>query len=298
MNFSIIMPVSQKTDLVEIALYNLRTYSYNHAHEILLMGNNESSHFLEWLKKKKYWLKKHNITYHHCDIDMNAIAKHEEPDRSGEPIAGSLIATAMNMGIEAAKNDWIVGISDDDLFYSKNWDKPILDIIDNYDPTNSVLRPVHVQPRFQLEGEEVTVSRFWESASWRDICQHYYAIPTTVEINNTWGITENDWNKLVEIVSRDNDIRNQKCGIQERIHWIPLIIHKDLIEKVGGWDTTYEHAYSFDIYFDDVLGKHNVTKYQPSNSFVLHKGLLLKEWLTKEGLDFINSDKPSTKKDN
>jgi len=284
-NFSILIPIRRKIEQLEIAIYNLREYSYNKNHEILLLGNCETSDMFQWLEKRKKWLEKHKIRYHHCDFTLEDVAKFpKDHSQYGKPMDGSATAMALNIGIKIATYDWIVAISDDDLFYSKDWDKPFFDLIEKNNAVSYVFRPIHVQPGKELRGEELTFPKFWGDA-WRHFSLHRKVVPVIRKEDNF--ITEDEWNEAVEIVKKEA-VDYETCGRRLEMHWIPLLIHRDLLERIKGWPE--KAGPGFDLHFDDRLGNLGITKVRPGNSLVLHKGIERQFLLTKKGQEFIKDE--------
>jgi hypothetical protein len=278
MNFSILVPIFRKTEELEIAIYNLRTYSYIKEHEILILGNDETENMLKWLDNRKDWLRKHNIRYHHCRMPYEKLATY--PD--GGYVHGARCAAAMNIGVEIATYDWICGISDDDLFYSYHWDKPIIDIIPKYDMMKYVFRPTHVQPRMEVEGE-ISVEDFW-GEKYDYLVSHYRVIKPTIER----FVTELEWNVIVAKMSQSGVIDIEPCGMRKKLHWLPMIMSRALIKAIGGWSLDKQHASCIDIEFDDRLAKKGISKVRCRDSFVLHKGIERKHLLTEKARKFID----------
>ena len=290
-NFSILVPIRRKMEQLEIAIYNLREYSYNKNHEILLLGNCETPEMLDWLKRRQNWLKKHRIRCYSCDLDIDKISRFPEGPLTERRMDGSATAMALNIGVDVATYDWIVAISDDDLFYSKDWDKPFFSLIKKMDYMKHVFRPVHVQPKKELFGEELTVEKFWGSA-WKHFSAHRKSVTATRKEHNF--LPEDEWNRVVEVVKREK-VDFEKCGERMEMHWIPFLFHRDLI-KQGPFNNLYGNGWSenmgpgFDLNFDDRLGYFGITKVRPGNSLVLHKGLERQFLLTKKGQKFISEE--------
>jgi hypothetical protein len=211
---------------------------------------------------------------------------------------GIRAAAAMNMGTAATSSEWVATFGDEDLVFMKNWDVALWDVLRDHDPMQFVSTPVMVTPDLRDPYPEVLTAA-WIHAQ-RDLCCHKLTLPLPVKFSRdllSGRLTYDTFLRFYEIGKMGGCI-NERCGERRMCHWVPMITHRKLFDRVGGYPTHDRAASSFDLVFDDSLRALGVTKRMPLDHMVLHTKHYVymsdevdREWADKTLLDSIAHDR-------
>lgn len=218
-------------------------------------------------------------------------------DSYGSPAlhtGGQRTAAALNLGIERASTPWMVGIGDEDLCLQPGWDRALWQALDGRDPLKYVSTLSMVMPKV-FEGDPLPPA----TSGWvKNSVNSQLSFPVRPEHASTKGarISHAMFCAFTNVASSP-DVLEERCAERLACHWVPLLMHRDLLGKVGGWPTREDSAYSFDIALDDDLAKLGVVKRMPRDAFALHTkhALYLDEetdrtWASPEWLDDVGRE--------
>lgn len=192
--------------------------------------------------------------------------------------------------IESLPDDeWICYGYTSDLVCSKEWDKHIVQAIEQ-GGDDKVYVPMFIETRggggveccANIEGAEITAERIWDH--WRrHICCHALTYPTPTK----GYITEEDFDNYIEIANqagKGNII--ERCG--ERAYgYYDVMIMKNRYAKSALYYIRGK-GFGFDLEFDNALGRAGLLKVVVTKSFVLHPWVPV-EW---EGEGGSHQDQP------
>lgn len=182
---------------------------------------------------------------------------------------GLRAAGAMNMGIRASTSDWTAVFGDEDLVFARGWDAALWGALWDRDPMRTASLPVMVMPHVEESFPE-PLAADWIHAQ-RGRCCHQLSYPIAPEYAQLWGgrITYDGFERFVE-VAKQSGVHEERCGERRLCHWVPMLMHKDLFWSVGGYPTADAASCSFDITFDDALGRAGIVKRMPLDHMILH----------------------------
>jgi hypothetical protein len=187
---------------------------------------------------------------------------------------GLRAAAAMNMGTAAGTTDWVVVFGDEDCVFRKDWDVALWEVIKDRDFMRFVSTPVMVMPRVHDEMTAPVPARR-VTAEWihaqRNRCCHQLTYPILAKHGelNSGRIYQETFESFAKTASLSG-VHEESCGERRMCHWVPLIMHKQLFNKMGGYPTTDRAACSFDLVLDDTLRDMGVRKRMPLDHPMLH----------------------------
>lgn len=181
---------------------------------------------------------------------------------------GLRMSAALNVGVEAATTEWIVGIGDEDLALPHNWDEALWRGLHEKNYQTNVSTLVLCQPEiFELWPQPITREWIHETrkSNW-----HRLAFPLTREQSS--GGCRIRWESFLKFsaTGAQPGIGDEACGERRAMHWVPFLMHKSLIDGVGRWPISDVCAMSPDMELDNLLAVAGVRKRMPLDSFVLH----------------------------
>lgn len=188
---------------------------------------------------------------------------------------GLRCSAALNVGVEAASTEWIVGIGDEDLCFLPGWDHDLWRGLEGKDPMKTVSTLTMVMPNVWPSWEAGFIrphvpTRSWIHAS-RSMACHQLSFPlheNERDILRT-RIGESTWRTYAE-QARLPGIHEEACGVRNMCHWVPMLMHRDLLKKAGMWPVDEAAASANDIELDNRLGALGVKKRMPLDAHVLH----------------------------
>jgi len=269
---TIVIPVIARRapiNAVEACLRSL-VYNSNLQNEIIIVKDRfetyapESRELKNWLDSKSLWFNKHNIKT--VDCQRTESLKHEE---LGAYIAG-------NYGAEIAENDWVILYSDCDFYYHTNWDKNLLNTVESFlraddDATTKYsFTPVMVRlvstVEFYIEMERGGIVPP-EKQNAYDITR----LNGCLYFNRARGeISESEMLSFGDRVIIPHQYTIELCGSRLITNYWPNILHKDLLNKIGGLPEDPTPNISCDLMFDTKLHKHGILKVTPLDSLFFH----------------------------
>jgi len=183
---------------------------------------------------------------------------------------GLRAAAAMNMGTAAATSDWVAVFGDEDCVFMQNWDKVLWSALQDHDPMQYVSLPVMVMTQMRDPYPE-TVSPSWIHAQ-RSTCCHQLTFPLARKHAESLTSGRLSYDSMLRFAERAKmgGCVNERCGDRRMCHWVPMLMHRKLFERAGGYPTSDQAASSFDLVFDDTLRAMNVTKRMPLDHMILH----------------------------
>ena len=210
------------------------------------------------------------IDSHRALLDEHGIKVLEFVGDESRWTGGLRAAAAMNMGTGASSADWIATFGDEDCVFMQDWDKALWSALKDHDPMQYVSLPVMVMPQLREPYPEA-VSPSWIHAQ-RSGCCHQLTFPLAKKdtLSLTGGrLSYGSFLKFVDLATMGGCV-NERCGDRRMCHWVPMLMHRKLFERVGGYPTTDQAASSFDLVFDDALRALGVTKRMPLDHMILH----------------------------
>ena len=88
--------------------------------------------------------------------------------------------------------------------------------------------------------------------------------PTSVRVS------ERSWHGYTAANAHSGPVHTEPCGTRDKCHWVPMLMHRDLLIRAGCWTIQDQDAMSYDIALDNRLGEMGVTKRMPIDELVLH----------------------------
>jgi hypothetical protein len=180
---------------------------------------------------------------------------------------------ALNVGVEAASTDWIVGIGDEDLVFTRGWDEALWGALHDRDPMMTVATPVFIQPTmYHPPMAKSDITREWIHAQ-RALNAHCLPFPIAREFATDFMSARIGYTSFVDLITlraAQTGVHEEACGERRMCHWVPMLMYRPLLRKVGGWPLDDAHAFSYDIGLDDALGKLGVRKRMPLDHFIMH----------------------------
>lgn len=209
-----------------------------------------------WIDRHKALLDEHKVRILECHGDRSYWS------------GGLRNVAALNMGVDKATTDWIVAVGDEDLILMPGWDRALWDVMQGRDATRHVAVPVMVMTHVH-EAWPRPLTPEWIHAQ-RARCGHQLTFPMLPKhaevLSCRVGLKSlADFARTAALPGVHEEI----CGERRIAHWVPYLIHRDLLRWAGGWPITPEVA-GYDIRLDDMLGQMNVKKLVPSDHFVFH----------------------------
>lgn len=182
---------------------------------------------------------------------------------------GLRTSAALNVGVEAAQTEWIVGIGDEDLCFSPGWDDALWSALGGRDPRSTVSTLVMAMPMQRETWPEPLTARWIHMQ--RDRVCHQLTFPVRPEHSgaDSARISESSWLGFAQL-AKLGGVYEEQCHERKMCHWVPMLMHRDLLRRVGTWPIRDEAAFSFDIYLDDQLGAAGVRKRMRLDNLVLH----------------------------
>lgn len=243
---TIAMPIRRRTETLNNCLRMLFAHSC-FQHDIKLVFDRAKNEVVDWVNQNMEWLNKHNV-------EVLTSPYTEFPERGNHDQYGT--ANASNWAWKHAETEWLMCM-DDDMYCSKNWDYNILRRIRD---VNMVYVPINVRP-------EISVQR---TAGWGEWYHLTYPKQLTREkavssTEKTYYALESEWLQWCDQM-KVNDVYGEPCSERRVGHWMPLIIHKNVFLKSGG----FEPGVGRDINFDSKLGRMGYMKTVVRDSFFLH----------------------------
>lgn len=176
---------------------------------------------------------------------------------------------ALNLAHRSATCEWLLCFGDEDLVFMPRWDEALWEAMDGQDPQRAVGLPVMVMPHVEESYPEPLTAQ-WIHAQ-RGRCCHQLSYPVRVAHSElgTGRIQLPDFQRFAELASLPG-IHEEPCGWRAKCHWVPLLMHRDVFDRVGGYPTNDEAAISFDIHWDDRLGAMGIVKRMPEYQHILH----------------------------
>jgi hypothetical protein len=178
---------------------------------------------------------------------------------------------AMNMAVRASALDWILCFGDEDCIFLPNWDVALWSAICDRDPLKHVALPVMVMPGLADPYPDPLTSE-WIHAQ-RERCCHTLTYPIRREYAHDAAIGRIDikaFERFAELAKQPG-VHEEECGERRICHWVPLLMHRQLFENVGGYPVSDHSAKSYDIHFDDALrDRCGARKRMPLDSMLLH----------------------------
>ena len=182
---------------------------------------------------------------------------------------GLRAAAAMNMGMKAATSEWVATFGDEDLVFMKNWDLAMWNALRDHDPMQYVALPVMVTSQLRDPYPNLTPS--WIHAQRGSSC-HALTFPVarqhTLSLTNA-RLSYESFLRFFEMAKMTGCV-NERCGERRMCHWVPMVMHRKLFDRVGGYPTSDQAACSYDLVFDDALRSLGVTKRMPLDHMILH----------------------------
>lgn len=134
-----------------------------------------------------------------------------------------------NYGVKHASNEWLCIIVNCDFYFCPGWDRQIIQEIPKYDRNKNVFVPLY----FYIGTENI---------GYRDY-QPLLKLGRRVK--------ESDLMKYAES-RKGSGIYKELCGTRQ-LSWAPMIIHRNLFDRVGGFIEDPPYPDSHDLHFDDAL---------------------------------------------
>jgi hypothetical protein len=282
---TLIVPVRRRLQFTTNVLPSFLQHSARRDHEVLLVIDECPASYEEdrrgtgavnfnedeagrWLVEQ--WLRTHQTLLSESNIRVLR--------SRGNPrcwTGGLRCAAAMNLGLEVARTEWVLGIGDEDLVFMPEWDRHLFDALDGHNPEKTVAVPVMVTPEVRA-GWPTPLTGSWihgqRSAHCYSLC-----IPVT-ETHANIASARFTLDTLKAFAKRATllGVYGEKAGLRSLCHWVPLLARKTILQRVGGWPITDEAAMSFDIVLDNALGHADVAKRMPLDHHIFRMKHYLK----------------------
>jgi len=210
------------------------------------------------------------IDAHRSLLDEHHVQVMESFGNEGCWTSGLRTAAAMNLGIEKASTEWIVGIGDEHLVFLPGWDKAMWSAIEGRNHEENVATLVMVTPQVR-ESWPQPLKASWIHAQRERSC-HQLAFPLKAEHADARSarISLASIEDFARRARLPGGVYRETCGERSLCHWLPMLMHRKLLKRIGGWPISDASAMSFDIALDDALGRANVQKRMPLDQFVMH----------------------------
>jgi hypothetical protein len=180
-------------------------------------------------------------------------------------------AGAMNHGIANSDSEYLVAFGDEDLCLRPGWDEALWRALDNRDPLKFVSLPTVVKMA-EYDAIPPKMSSLWIHEQ-RKVCCHALSFPVRRGVASaTHRITAETWDAFAKL-ARLHGVYEEPCALRRMCHWVPMLVHRRLLEHVGGWRIQDERAYNYDIALDDELGRNGIRKRMPLGHAILDSKL-------------------------
>jgi len=179
-------------------------------------------------------------------------------------------AAALNVAVEASTTDWIVAIGDEDLFFEPKWDRALWTPLEGRDPMRYVSTPVMVMPDYGDSWPDPLTAEWIHRQ--RNLCCHKLTMPLPPKYADSCGsarLSYETFHRFAQIGAKAG-LHEEPCGERRLCHWVPMLMYKPLVKRVGGWKVEDSAAMCYDIRLDDDLARHGVVKVMPLDHMVLH----------------------------
>jgi hypothetical protein len=182
---------------------------------------------------------------------------------------GLRMSGALNMGVKASTTDWIVGVGDEDLIFMPGWDTSMWRTLGEADPDKCVANMAMVTLQ-EREPCPETLTADWIHAQ-RSICSHYLTYPVAPRQSDPRHsrFSYAAFSRFFE-VAKVPGVIEEACGVRSLTHWVPELMHKTLLHRVGGWPTSDASAFGPDIVQDDAFHAAGVRRRMATDHMVVH----------------------------
>jgi hypothetical protein len=183
---------------------------------------------------------------------------------------GLRAAAAMNMGMKEATADYVVVFGDEDLLFMPGWDRAMWGALDGPDPLGQVAVPVMVTTDV-YDPCPPTLTAPWIHAQ-RGLCSYKLAYPVTKSDGSSLysgRLPIENFSRFVEIGKQAGRVE-ERCGVRGMCHWVPMVMHRKLFDHIGGYPTSDNAAFGYDIVLDDKLYAMSVNRRMPLDHMILH----------------------------
>jgi glycosyltransferase involved in cell wall biosynthesis len=232
------IPIRRRTICTTACLKMLLAYG-KLDNEILLCLDRPDPFVKKWTQKHNKWLSEHGIK----------VLESPFKDKTLKDQFGT--AHASNFAWKNASKEWLICM-DDDMYCAKDWDYNLARRIRDIDV---VYVPVNVVP-------EIAVDRTADWGEW-----YHLTYPKELTYGNKYKFTvkEKEWISWAE-GKKESRVYREDCGERVLGHWMPLVIHRNVFSKSGG----FKPGVGRDINFDTKLGSLGYEKTVVRDSLFLH----------------------------
>lgn len=189
------------------------------------------------------------------------------PDRSDLWNGGMRWATALNLAVATATNEWILGLVDEDLVFQDRWDELLWAHMQDRDPASTCVLPMMVMPRSDIVVPS-QITHEWLEEQRKLVCNQY-TFPAPEIAMEGYRFPYARWDEFVQTVKQEGAFE-EPCGLRNYGHWVPPLLHRDLILKVGGWPVDDKDGICADLIFDNRLCAAGVQKVIAKDCLIFH----------------------------
>ena len=182
---------------------------------------------------------------------------------------GLRAAAAMNLGAKLSTADWIVGFGDEDLCFQPGWDAGLWQTVRGRDPNRYVGTSVLVVPGVR-DPIPTPLTSGWIHDQRAIVC-HALTFPVAPRHADPASarLSHASLQRFHEAAAMPG-VHEEPCGVRRMCHWVPLLMHRRLFDRIGGYPTSDRAHSSYDLVLDDTLHDLGVTKRMPLDLMTFH----------------------------